>query len=130
MVIFKLECERPAYSLHENLLYYVKDFTLPRIDLTTSKVTELLQMRVSPRTIFYSISYNPARQSVLVVTRVANFNNTIYELYLVSFDADCPQEGIEGKRSNRATAIWIALDCFPDFDVPERIKVLRNCRQV
>ncbi len=116
MVIFKLERERPAYSLHGNLLYYVKERTLRQLDLTTSKDTGLLQLRGSPRTPIHSISYNPAEKSVLVVTRAANLDNSIYELYPVPVDADCPQEGIEGKRSNGVTAIWIARNRFAVLD--------------
>jgi coatomer protein complex subunit alpha (xenin) len=63
MVIFKLERERPAYSLHGNLLFYVKERTLRRLDLTTSKDTGLLQLRGNARTPIHSISYNPAEPS-------------------------------------------------------------------
>ena len=111
MGIFKLEWERPAYNLHGNLLFYLKQRTLLQLDLITSKDTGFVQLRNNPRIQIHSISYNPAEQSVLVVTRAANLDNSIYELYPVPVDADCPQEGIEGiegMRSNSVTAIWIA----------------------
>lgn len=45
MIIFKLERERPAYAVHNNLLYYVKDKYLRRLDITTSKDVAVLQTR-------------------------------------------------------------------------------------
>lgn len=116
MVIFKLERERPAYSLHGNLLYYVKERILRRLDLTTAKDTGLLQLRGNARTPIHSISYNPAEQSVLVVTRAANLDNSIYELYSVPNEADCPQDGGDGKRSTGVTAIWVARNRFAVLD--------------
>ena len=109
MVIFKLERERPAYSLHGNLLFYVKE-------RTTSKDTGLLQLRGNARTPIHSISFNPAEQSVLVVTRAANLDNSIYELYSVPVDAECPQDGGDGKRSTGVTAIWVARNRFAVLD--------------
>lgn len=50
MVIYKLERERPAYSLHGNLLFYVKERILRRLDLTTGKDAALIQLRGNSRT--------------------------------------------------------------------------------
>ena len=45
MIIFKLERERPAYALAGSLLFYVKDKTLRRLDLTRSKDVGMLNLR-------------------------------------------------------------------------------------
>ena len=45
MIIFKLERERPAFSVHQNLLYYVKDRYLRKLDFNTSKDTAVMQLR-------------------------------------------------------------------------------------
>ena len=37
MVVFKLERERPAHAVHGNLLYYVKEKYLRKLDFTTQK---------------------------------------------------------------------------------------------
>lgn len=116
MVIFKLERERPAYSLHGNLLYYVKDRVLRRLDLTTNKDTGLLQLRGNARTPIHSISYNPAENSVLVVTRAANPDHSIYELYNVPTEAECPQESGDVKRSSGVTGLWVARNRFAVLD--------------
>lgn len=41
MMVFKIERERPAFCVHENLVFYVKERQLRRLDLT-SKFAVLL----------------------------------------------------------------------------------------
>ena len=48
MVIFKLERERPAHALAGNLLYYVKEKYLRKLDLTTSRDTAVMQVQLRP----------------------------------------------------------------------------------
>lgn len=45
MIIFKLERERPAYTVHGNLLYYVKERYLRRLDFTTAKDVPVIQIK-------------------------------------------------------------------------------------
>lgn len=45
MIIFKLERERPAYALFGNLLYYVKEKHLRRLDFTNSKDVPIMTLR-------------------------------------------------------------------------------------
>ncbi len=45
MIIFKLERERPAYAVHQNVLYYVKERHLRKLDLNTSKDVAVMQLR-------------------------------------------------------------------------------------
>ncbi len=45
MIIFKLERERPAYAINGNLLYYVKEKHLRRLDFTTSKDIAVMTLR-------------------------------------------------------------------------------------
>lgn len=40
MLVFKIERERPAYCVYENLVFYVKDRQLRRLDLTNKLVLE------------------------------------------------------------------------------------------
>jgi hypothetical protein len=46
----QLERERPAYAVHGNMLYYVKDRFLRKLDFTTSKDTAVMQLRGGGRT--------------------------------------------------------------------------------
>ena len=43
--IFKLERERPAHAMSGNILYYVKEKYLRKLDLTTSRDTAVMQIR-------------------------------------------------------------------------------------
>ena len=45
MIIFKLERERPAFATHQNMLYYVKDKYLRKLEFGTSKDTACMQLR-------------------------------------------------------------------------------------
>ena len=72
MVIFKLERERPAHALAGNLLYYVKEKYLRKLDLTTSRDTAVMQLRAG-RSPVYSMSYNQVCQGVSLWT-IFKFN--------------------------------------------------------
>lgn len=45
MLIFKLERERPAFAVHQNTLYYVKERFLRKLDFSTSKDVAVMQLR-------------------------------------------------------------------------------------
>ena len=45
MIVFKLERERPAYAVHGNMLYYVKDRFLRQLDFNSSKDVAVMQLR-------------------------------------------------------------------------------------
>ncbi len=45
MIVFKLERERPAYSMHQNILYYVKDRYLRTYDYATQRDNPLIAIR-------------------------------------------------------------------------------------
>ena len=47
MIIFKLQRERPASAVHQNVLYYVKERFLRKLDFTTSKDVTVMQLRGS-----------------------------------------------------------------------------------
>ncbi|PRD19692.1 UNVERIFIED_CONTAM: Coatomer subunit alpha [Trichonephila clavipes] len=59
MIIFKLERERPSFAVHNNLLYYVKDRYLRRLDFNLSKDVAVLQLRGGIRgLVFRQLSKN------------------------------------------------------------------------
>ena len=45
MIVFKLERERPAHAVHNNILFYVKDKYLRKLDFNTSKDGTVMQIR-------------------------------------------------------------------------------------
>ena len=88
MVVFKLERERPAFAVHGNLLYYVKDRYLRKLDFTTSKDKAVMQLRGGNRSPVYNMSYNPAENAVILCTRTSNLENSVYDLYAIPKDSD------------------------------------------
>ncbi|PAA58782.1 hypothetical protein BOX15_Mlig017424g3 [Macrostomum lignano] len=126
MVIFKLERERPAYSIHENCLLYVKQKTLRRLDLNTNKDQPVLQL---PKKANYtSLTYNPAENAVLLGCRSANPENSTYELHCLPRDAtDSAIDAADSKRSSGLTAIWVARNRFAVLDKGHTLAV-KNMR--
>merc|ERR1719340_211173 len=76
MVVFKLERERPAFAIHGNILFYVKDRYLRKLDFTTQKDKAMMQLRGGNRSPVYSMSYNPAENAVILCTRTTNLENS------------------------------------------------------
>ena len=117
MIIFKLERERPAHAIHGNLIYYVKERLLRRLDLTTSKDVAIMQLRGGSRPPVYSMSYNPSENAVLLTTRATNVESSSYELYSVPSDPDSQNpDSPDCKKSSGMTAIWIARNRFAVLD--------------
>jgi coatomer protein complex subunit alpha (xenin) len=124
MVVFKLERERPAFAIQNNLLYYVKENFLRRLDFTTAKDIPLMQLRNRGRNPVYSMYYNPAANAVLLSTRTSNAENSIYDLYVVPKDSDGQNpESPESKRASGLTAVWIARDRFAVLDRTHSVQV-------
>ncbi|KAF5271367.1 hypothetical protein FQA39_LY08165 [Lamprigera yunnana] len=125
MIIFKLERERPAYTVHGNFLYYVKDAFLRKLDFTTSKDVQLIQLRGGGKTPVYSVSFNPAENSFLLCTRMANLDNSTYDLYVIPKE----QENIEHdcKRSAGIVALWVARNRFAVLDRSYQL-VIKNLK--
>lgn len=116
MIIFKLERERPAYAVHGNILYYVKERFLRKLDFTTSKDTSVMQISGGGKTPAYNMSYNQAENAVLICTRSAsNIENSTYDLYIIPKDGDSNTDP-ETKRASGVTAIWVARNRFAVLD--------------
>ncbi|XP_011690004.1 PREDICTED: coatomer subunit alpha [Wasmannia auropunctata] len=116
MIIFKLERERPAYAVCGNVLYYVKDRFLRKLDFTTSKDTSVMQIRGGGKTPPYSMSYNQAENSVLICTRSpSNIENSTYDLYTIPREGDSSTDA-DTKRASGVTAIWVARNRFAVLD--------------
>ena len=70
LIVFKLERERPAFSLSGNHLFYVKDKIIRMADLAAGTSQGICSVRklgsqwVQPRT----LSYNPAEKAVIVTS--------------------------------------------------------------
>jgi coatomer protein complex subunit alpha (xenin) len=85
LIVFKLERERPAFSLYQDTLYYIRDKQVRQYDLNTGadvgalSVKKLGSQFVQPRT----LSYNPAERAVVVSSvRISSYLEMSYYLSL------------------------------------------------
>ncbi|KAL5010139.1 hypothetical protein ScPMuIL_012444 [Solemya velum] len=128
MLIYKLERERPAFAVHNNILYYVKERYLRRLDFSTSKDVAVMQLRGGNRSPVYSMSYNPAENAVLLCSRASNPENSTYDLYSIPKSSDSQNpDAPEGKRSSGLTSVWVARNRFAVLDRTHSI-VVKNLK--
>lgn len=126
MFLFKLDKERPAYVLVKNLLYYVKDDFLRRLDFTTFKDVPIMQLRPAERTRFSSLSYNFAEHAMLVSGVSSNHGHSFHDLYFIPKDIDYKNPPKpECKRYQGAPAIWVARNRFAVLD-PSKNIIIKN----
>lgn len=70
LIVFKLERERPAFSLSGNQLFYMKDKIIRMADLTAGTNQGICSVRKlgSPWAQPKTLSYNPAERAVIVTS--------------------------------------------------------------
>lgn len=137
LIVFKLDRERPAFALHGNTLFYVRDKYVRAHDLTTGSDTGVISVRrlgsqyVQPRT----LSYNPAEKAVIVTSVGVHLrqcfsqpdltyhalqpaDNGLYELVNLPRDAsgEIRDSTSEGKRGNGSAALFVARNRIAVLD--------------
>ncbi|KAI9441289.1 coatomer subunit alpha-2 [Lactarius indigo] len=113
LIVFKLERERPAFALHGDTVYYVRDKYVRSYDINTGSDIGLLSVRkfgspyVPPRT----LSYNPAERAVLLTI---SSDNGLYELTNLPKDisGELKDSSLDGKRGPGQSAIFVARNRF------------------
>lgn len=113
LIVFKLERERPAFAVHQDTLYYVRDKHVRSYDFSNGADLGLLSVRkfgsayVPPRT----LSFNPAERAVLLTI---SSDNGIYELTNLpqSPQGEAKDSSVDGKRGNGQSAIFVARNRF------------------
>ncbi|CEH17288.1 coatomer protein subunit alpha [Ceraceosorus bombacis] len=118
LIVFKLERERPAFALHQNSLYYVRDKQVRQLDFQSGSDQPVLSVKrlgnqyVQPRT----LSFNPAERSVLVTS--SDGTTGTFDLAPLPRDAsnDLQESGTIGKRGSGAAAIFVARNRFAVLD--------------
>ncbi|KAG9045365.1 hypothetical protein FS837_006434 [Tulasnella sp. UAMH 9824] len=117
LIVFKLERERPAFALQNDILYYIRDKYVRQYDLNTGSDVGVLSVRklgsqwVQPRT----LSYNPAERAVIVTSPA---DNGIYELVGLPKDQsnELRDSTADGKRGQGSSAIFVARNRFAVLD--------------
>jgi coatomer protein complex subunit alpha (xenin) len=120
LIVFKLDRERPAHSVYQNLLFYVRDKQVRQLDYSTGSDHALLSVKrlgnqyVQPR----SLSFNPAERSV-IVTSISG-EQGVFDLAPLPKEGSAPSElgesGTIGKRANANTALFVARNRLATFD--------------
>ncbi|KAK7416972.1 hypothetical protein QQX98_004883 [Neonectria punicea] len=113
VMVFKLERERPASAVHQNMLFYVTkekhvksyDFQRNIESPTLLSLKKLGSAWVAPRT----LSYNPAERSILVTSPT---DGGSYELVNLPKDGSGAIEPTESKRGTGNSAIFVARNRF------------------
>ncbi|CAL8124546.1 unnamed protein product [Orchesella dallaii] len=142
MMIFKLERERPAYAVHDDIIYYIKDRFVRKLDLTTTALKDIAVVQLRGEGTLSkpnNISYNPAERAVLVTTRAAySTDKNFYELYIIPSDTnnDSKPGSPEFKKSPGVTAIWVGRNKYAVLDKNQppvvEIKNMKNevCKKI
>ncbi|RWV88819.1 hypothetical protein GW17_00049069, partial [Ensete ventricosum] len=128
MIIFKLERERPAFSVSGDTLYYVKDRFLRLYEFSTQKDIQVVPLRKpgsvslnqGPRT----LSYSPTENAVLICSDV---DGGSYELYVVPKDISLRSDYMqEAKRGAGGSAVFIARNRFAVLDRSTNQVLVKN----
>ncbi|XP_049880521.1 coatomer subunit alpha isoform X2 [Pectinophora gossypiella] len=124
MILFKLQRERPAYAVHNNMLFYIKDRQLRKLDMQTNRDSPVMQIKGGGRHQPYSMSLNHAEWCVLVNWRVGD--NCSYELYSAPRDQAEPAAA-EPARGTATTAVWVARNRFAAIEKNNQL-VIKNLK--
>nr|CAH8870640.1 unnamed protein product [Trichobilharzia regenti] len=126
-VVFKLERERPAFTVYKDHMFYVKLPYLRRVDFTATKDVPVLQLREG-RGLAVSAGYNPIENAILILSRprqsemgpssnlsITSGTSMVYDLYILPKTIDNTSTQPEHVESRSGTAIavaWIGRNRF------------------
>ncbi|KXS19763.1 coatomer subunit alpha [Gonapodya prolifera JEL478] len=130
LIVFKLERERPAHTIYQSTLLYVRERFVRVYDFSSGNDAAALVIRrgaghfMNPRT----LSYNPAERAVLVCSPV---DGGTYELFNLPKDigGEPRDNTAEAKRGQGHNAVFVARNRFAVLDKQNQqifIKDLRN----
>ncbi|XP_019152993.1 PREDICTED: coatomer subunit alpha-2-like [Ipomoea nil] len=130
MIVFKLERERPAFSVSGDSLFYVKDRFLRIYEYSTQKDTQLIPIRrpgstslnQGPRTLSYSATEN----AVLICS---DMDGGSYELYVVPKDSYGRGDTVQdAKRGSGGSAVFIARQRFAVLEKSTNQVIVKNLK--
>ncbi|CAJ0583840.1 unnamed protein product, partial [Mesorhabditis spiculigera] len=118
MIVFKIQRERPPYCVSDNLVFYVKDKTMRRLDLTTGKDQAITKLRAGAAFMqpYFALAFNPAENSFLLTTRSHNREMCTYDLYKVVKEGGEGSDAAVANRSAGIAAVWVARNRFVVLD--------------
>eukprot|EP01090_Pellita_catalonica_P022877 TRINITY_DN906_c0_g1_i2.p1 TRINITY_DN906_c0_g1~~TRINITY_DN906_c0_g1_i2.p1 ORF type:complete len:930 (-),score=161.09 TRINITY_DN906_c0_g1_i2:177-2966(-) len=110
LIVFKLARERPAYTVHKGMLYYVKERYLRCYSFASGRDVPLMTIRRSKGTIGNSerrLSYNPVERSMLICS---DADGGKYDLYQIPTEKR--KESAAPKRGVGAYAEFVARNRY------------------
>ncbi|XP_057975829.1 coatomer subunit alpha-2-like [Malania oleifera] len=130
MIVFKLERERPAFSVSGDVLYYIKDRYLRAYEYSTQKDAQVLPIRrpgsFSLNQCAKTLSYSPTENAVLMSSDV---DGGSYELHII------PKDGIgrgdtvqEAKRGLGSSAVFVARNRFAVLEKGSNQVLIKNLK--
>ncbi|KAG1354429.1 coatomer subunit alpha-1 [Cocos nucifera] len=130
MIVFKLERERPAFSVSGDTLFYVKDRFLRFYEFSSQKDNQVVPIRrpgsvslnQGPRT----LSYSPTENAVLLCSDV---DGGSYELYIVPKDSAGRGDYMqEAKKGAGGSAVFVARNRFAVLDKSNNQALVKNLK--
>ncbi|KAL6511818.1 hypothetical protein OROGR_021415 [Orobanche gracilis] len=130
MIVFKLERERPAFSVSVDSLFYVKDRFLRAFEYSSQKDTQLIPIRrpgsnslsQGPRT----LSYSPTENAVLICSDI---DGGSYELYIIPKDSYGRGDTVQdAKRGISGSAFFVARNRFAVLEKSTNQILVKNLK--
>jgi len=130
MIVFKLERERPAFSVSGDTVFYVKDRFLRYYEYSTQKEVQVAPIRrpgtvslnQSPRT----LSYSPTENAILICSDV---DGGSYELYIVPKDSAGRSDYLqEARKGAGSSAVFIARNRFAVLERSSNNVLVKNLK--
>lgn len=125
MIVFKIQRERPAYALSDNLIFYVKERQLRKFDTTTGKDSSVSKLRSGVQFMlpYYSLQYNGAEGMFLLTARSHNKELCSFDLYKMTVKDGESSEGPVVPRASGVSAVWIARNRYAVLDRSQQISI-------
>jgi coatomer protein complex subunit alpha (xenin) len=130
MIVFKLERERPAFSVSGDSIYYVKDRFLRSYEFSTQRDTQVMSIRrpvsASLNQGAKTLSYSPTENAVLICSDVEGGS---YELYTIPKDNFGRGETVqEAKRGAGGSAVFVARNRFAVIEKSTNQVLVKNLK--
>ncbi|XP_052192325.1 coatomer subunit alpha-1-like [Diospyros lotus] len=130
MIVFKLERERPAFSVSGDSLFYAKDRFLRFYEFSTQRDTQVIAIRRPGSTSLNqgprALSYSPTENAVLICSDV---DGGSYELYVVPKDSIGRSDTVqEAKKGLGASAVFVARNRFAVLEKSTNQVLVKNLK--
>lgn len=124
LMVFKLERERPAFTVVKDIILFIKSKLICKYDMRTHEKIALATLR--PKTEMthhyhriHCYSYDELPTQVLVSVRSTNIEKSVYDSYKIS--ANNYNDNSEPFRSQGLTAIFIGPNIYAVLDKSRRV---------